>query len=54
MIAASTWPTTPSKKYRLIEDIIVIKKAIEEARTVVALCDPEGAHYAVVEFTGEQ
>lgn len=42
------------KKSAVYGDIIVIKKVIEEARTVVALCDPEGAHYAVVEFTGEQ
>lgn len=42
------------KKSAVYGDIIVIKRAIEEERLVVELCDQEEIPYAVVEFIGEQ
>lgn len=41
------------KKYAVYGDVIVLKKAEEENRIVVELCDKEDTVYAVVEFLGE-
>lgn len=41
------------KKSAVYNDSILPKAAIEDERTVVELCDPEGKPYAVVEFIGE-
>ena len=41
------------KKSAVYGDEIIVKIAKEEERTVVELCDEEGALYALVEFKGE-
>lgn len=42
------------KKSAVYGDTIVVKKAIEEARIVVELCDVEGGIYAIVEMIPRQ